>query len=56
MSALASSNSSLDKLTKSAASDDLKRQLAAINDLLEDNAEQQPPVEMKGEQAEAIQE
>ncbi|MBL9145547.1 MAG: c-type cytochrome [Verrucomicrobiaceae bacterium] len=35
MSALASSNSSLDKLTKSAASDDLKKQLAAINDLLQ---------------------
>ncbi|MBX7210766.1 MAG: c-type cytochrome [Verrucomicrobiaceae bacterium] len=38
MSALASSNSSLDKLTKSAASDDLKKQLTAINDLLQQTA------------------
>lgn len=38
MSALASSNSSLDRLTKAATSDDLKKQLAAINDLLQQTA------------------
>jgi putative heme-binding domain-containing protein len=38
MSALASSNSSLDKLSQSATSDDLKKQLAAITDLLQQTA------------------
>ena len=38
MNALASSNSNLDKLSKSATSDDLKNQLAAITDLLQQTA------------------